>query len=1230
MAGRRWVTWLASGLACAVVFAALPVSSVVPAQWAASAQAAAQKYTICHRTHSTTNPYRRITVSQSAVTRTNGHKEHAGYAAFDPTVTYPANAKNWGDIYPNPGNGENYGTSNAGLQRGKDIFDGLGSYAGLCQTMSAKQFYDVEVQAGVAPSSILADLETQAASEDLALKATLPGGTFVGADPTALSAVAATTRAASSVTAAVQGQTTTYSATLNGTLKVGSTSTTGSFLWGTTNPPSTPVTASPSPVTDTTDIAATLSGLSKNTTYYFQAVGTYTLTDATNTSVDGSIVGEVLSFTTPDPAKSNQTITFTVPGDTTYGVDPITLVAPSATSDLPVAIASASPEVCTVSGLTVTVVGVGTCVLDANQAGNLSYNPAPTVERTFVVGKGTQSITFGSISSKLTSDAAFTVSPSASSGLAVTLTSGTTSVCTVAETTITLTGTRGTCTIHADQAGNARYSAASRVSQSFAVNANQTITFAALSSKAVGFATFTVASSASSGLAVVLASDTPAVCTVNGFEVSSVTGATGTCSLTATQAGDGSQFYNAAPSVTRTFTVSAVTKQTRTITVAAGSTSLTYGGSTTVSSQADHDDSDGMKTYSVKTGLDKCEIAGTKLTAIGVGTCTIEVSIGEGSNYDAATSTNLVTVTVERASRTIAVAASPTSIAVGGTSDLTSTPTAGGGVRTYRISSSDGGCTLTGAVVTGAAEGSCTVEVIIAEDNQYLSATSTNTVTITVGLTARTITVSATPTSIVVGSTSALASVASVGTGTKTYRVTGGATYCSVSGTTLTGDAAGACTVEVTIASDGTYGAATSTNSVTVTVTASAGGGGNSGNSGYGGANSGGGSTTTTAPQSTTPAAPGNSGNSNKKIKAPTPTVVVPAMTTPTGGSTPPTGGSTQPTGPGSSNAGGNATAPAAGNGNNSPAKVNPLPKAEVPLTTADDAPVEVTKVKVDGPAKPKINDDGSLELMVPIGYKGKVTVDVTGVPKGRCASETGQANSVGTAVPGQRDNCANEVQERVELQVEGPQPTVVPNAAAAERPRLVPVKPGQVSVVGLDKEVSVSWSADPNAVSYDVYEGKKLACMTVYSTCVLPARNGQINDYRVEAVNERGVSTPIAEGEGKAVKKGTLITTVYFDSADDSLNAKAKTKLNKLINDLLAMGLRQVALVGHTDTRGSVSYNRELSKDRADNVESFLDSRLIDAIVTDKTVLGETQLAVPEEESHGDWRNRRVEIRVH
>jgi hypothetical protein len=102
------------------------------------------------------------------------------------------------------------------------------------------------------------------------------------------------------------------------------------------------------------------------------------------------------------------------------------------------------------------------------------------------VTQGSQTITFGSLSSQALGTAAFTVSATASSGLTVSFASTTTPVCTVSGTTVTLVAV-GQCSIQASQAGNGSYAAATPVTRSFSVTkATPAITWSAPASITYG------------------------------------------------------------------------------------------------------------------------------------------------------------------------------------------------------------------------------------------------------------------------------------------------------------------------------------------------------------------------------------------------------------------------------------------------------------------------------------------------------------------------------------------------------------------------------------------------------------------------------------------------------------------------------------------------------------------------------------------------------------------------
>ena len=132
--------------------------------------------------------------------------------------------------------------------------------------------------------------------------------------------------------------------------------------------------------------------------------------------------------------------------------------------------ASLTGTTCTVASTTVTTVGVGTCTVRATKALDSQYN-STFDDVSFTVIQGTQTITFAALSAKLTSDSPFTVSATGgASGNPVTFTaSGVCGSGGLNGSTISLTGAAGSCTVTANQASSANYTAASAVMQSFTV-----------------------------------------------------------------------------------------------------------------------------------------------------------------------------------------------------------------------------------------------------------------------------------------------------------------------------------------------------------------------------------------------------------------------------------------------------------------------------------------------------------------------------------------------------------------------------------------------------------------------------------------------------------------------------------------------------------------------------------------------------------------------------------------
>jgi len=117
------------------------------------------------------------------------------------------------------------------------------------------------------------------------------------------------------------------------------------------------------------------------------------------------------------------------------------------------------------TGVSITMTaGSGTCTVTYSQAGNTNYNAATNAVETTTALKASQSINFGALPGRTFGDADFGVSATATSGLGVTFSAS--GNCTVAGGSVHITGA-GSCTVTASQAGDANYSAAPDVPQTF-------------------------------------------------------------------------------------------------------------------------------------------------------------------------------------------------------------------------------------------------------------------------------------------------------------------------------------------------------------------------------------------------------------------------------------------------------------------------------------------------------------------------------------------------------------------------------------------------------------------------------------------------------------------------------------------------------------------------------------------------------------------------------------------
>ncbi len=118
-----------------------------------------------------------------------------------------------------------------------------------------------------------------------------------------------------------------------------------------------------------------------------------------------------------------------------------------------------------------------------------------------------------------------------------------------------------------------------------------------------------------------------------------------------------------------------------------------------------------------------------------------------------------------------------------------------------------------------------------------------------------------------------------------------------------------------------------------------------------------------------------------------------------------------------------------------------------------------------------------------------------------------------------------------------------------------------------------------------------------------------------------------------KKESKQTVITLpgeVLFKTGKSDLRENAQAKLGQVAEALSQQAENAtMIIVGHTDSRGSETYNLDLSKARAESVRSYMVTRGVDASKIEAIGKGETDPVASNDTPEGRANNRRVEIIV-
>ena len=536
---------------------------------------------------------------------------------------------------------------------------------------------------------------------------------------------------------------------------------------------------------------------------------TYTSTYPVLCAVSGSSVNQVRGTTGPCTITANQPgdanfsaappvsvtfnftaaniITFPQPADTALTAGPVTLTA-TASSTLAVSYTSNSAAVCTVSGSNATLVSVGTCSITATQPGNSGFPAAVPVTQTFGVLKGSQTISFTQPADISLAAGTVNLAATAAPGLTVSFQSNTLTICTVSGSTVTLLAA-GQCSIAATQSGSANYNAAAPVTKTFNINGN-VIAFPQPADTALTAGPVTLSATASSGLAVGYTSNTTLVCTVSGNSVTLLI--SGTCSVTATQPGNGS-FPPATP-VTRTFSVLAGAQS---ITFTQPADTALNAGPVTLTAVA----TSGLTVSFASNTPGVCTVTGSSVKLLAIGQCSHTATQPGSANYSAATPVTK-TFAVTQGSQIIAFG-QPVNTNLGAVLPAL-TATASSGLDVSFVSLTTSVCTVSGANITLVTTGTCTIQAAQAGNASWAVASPVSR-SFTVG-NGPYITFQRPPNQVL--GTAAPALVATSSTGLPVSFSSRTPSVCLTLGTTLALLDSGICTIQATQPGDATHGAA--------------------------------------------------------------------------------------------------------------------------------------------------------------------------------------------------------------------------------------------------------------------------------------------------------------------------------------------------------------------------------------------------------------------------------------
>jgi photosystem II stability/assembly factor-like uncharacterized protein len=336
-----------------------------------------------------------------------------------------------------------------------------------------------------------------------------------------------------------------------------------------------------------------------------------------------------------------------------------------------------------------------------------------------------QTITFAQPSDMVITSAnkSLTATSSATGSYPVSLASTTTNTCAIESGAIRVVAA-GICSIRATQAGDGIYVAAASVIRSISINVNrftQSISFtqpAAMNTRS-GSQALAATSSAGNSYPVTLTSNYPLICSISNRAI--VVVKSGTCSITASQSGDGT--YQSATSITKTFVIS---KATQTITFNQPAAMSVTSDTQTLTATSSAGGSYPISFASADSGICAIE-SGSVIRVVSAGTCSITASQAGDDTYTAAASV-VKTFVIGKLAQAINFNQPNAMTMTSADQLLSATSNATGAYSVSYQSTTTGVCTISASgadrFVHVIAPGTCSITASQPGDAKYAAATS--------------------------------------------------------------------------------------------------------------------------------------------------------------------------------------------------------------------------------------------------------------------------------------------------------------------------------------------------------------------------------------------------------------------------------------------------------------------------------------------------------------------------